>query len=1201
MTRIQLATGFIDLPKGTDFPIDLSFAEITKSGARSGGVSRSLEIEGSENNTILLGSYFDIDLSNDTFDRNKKTTCSVIQNGVEVFEGFIQLKEITRVNKLRGTNRKLVKYKIEVFDEVSNFFNEMGDKELTELSFPEFSHIFNRTNIIASWSNTEGYTYPQYAKSDNIYTLRDFKPAIYEYEYFKKIFAANGYTFTFPQFDDDNIRMHKRVVPYNGKQGEDTIGQFLKQAFTVRGEMSSANYVIDASNTPTYPIGWLPFIDYISGTGTNSYATAAGSKVILSDIFEDAQNQWSFATDDLQNKAGASRTFQVLTSYEYNVQVKSEAGTAWQVEVGSGLSRCEIKLTLVAQSTTNPNKVAYIDAGQTIIDFDSGTHTYGSGLQPLASGENASFANIGIFDANEKFDVHVLIYARYFGINGNVIQNGGQFQSLNSLSVDDLNVTLQTEFVETASGDPVRLEFDIDITNLQFKAIPDITELVKGSNVDISQFIPKKIKQRDLISAISKSYNLVFVPDPENEKNIIIKTRDKYYQDGQEWDWTEKFAEDQPNNITFLSNDVKQKQAYKYTDDRDELNSAYQGEFVESYGQTTIQLDNEYTVGTDERTIIYSPTPSVGSAIGVPLPSINGVNPECNIRVLLHNGSGTVAPYPFYDDLLPNPSEFELVEDYCKTSMFDDDVFPDFSICFDAPNILFHGFQQGQTTNYLYQLQHQQELTTINEGERLLGYFDLTEGDFQKLSKRLDYKIFIKDNGWFFISNIAGYNSGKRTLTKVDLVTADEKTRLKFKKPKKPIKLTAINAVNSIKNHFRKVAQDSNIVISEGFVSIEGKYNYVAAEKVHIQGDQNKVLSSDVMVAGNYNNIGTGLNGIRLFGDNKTPTIPEAFVGGNFANENLTFDDNRTHNLNGFGLILENGQTIFSENTVRILNNTLANPALEIESIVSSQPALKLNGGASDCLALEVVQGGVKWDYINSGSTTYNITENDHVLEVTATTATVNLPNTSKNGLEFIIKYTGTGTCTINPDGSDTIDGDASLVLYPMTSVNLVFDGADWLITTKRPGELIASLTSSGNADQQLTTTAAQIDFDADDTAAYGSISRSGNVFTVSKDGLYMFNLQPQITELSPNNITIIWADKNGTSVANSAIRNSSTGVNDTHVEPLCITLDLVAGDDISFYAKTDVLLGGRLDFTAASSPVPVTPAVILDIKGWRK
>jgi len=249
MTRIQLETGFIDLPIGTDFPIDLSFAEITKSGARTGGASRSLEVDGTENNTTILGALFDIDLSNDTFNRNKKTIASVIQNGVEVFEGFIQLMEVIRVNRVRGTNHKLVKYKINVFDEVSNFFNEMGDKELTELSFPELSHVFNRANIIASWSNTSGYTYPQYAKSDNIYTLRDFKPAIYEWEYFKKIFATNGYTFTFDEYNEETIQMDKRIIPFNGKQGDDTIGAFLKQNYSVRGEMASANYVIDNTSS----------------------------------------------------------------------------------------------------------------------------------------------------------------------------------------------------------------------------------------------------------------------------------------------------------------------------------------------------------------------------------------------------------------------------------------------------------------------------------------------------------------------------------------------------------------------------------------------------------------------------------------------------------------------------------------------------------------------------------------------------------------------------------------------------------------------------------------------------------------------------------------------------------------------------------------------------------------------------------------
>jgi hypothetical protein len=881
MTRIQLETGFIDLPIGTDFPIDLSFAEITKSGARTGGASRSLEVDGTENNNTILGALFDIDLSNDTFDRNKKTIASVIQNGVEVFEGFIQLLEIIRVNRVRGTNHKLVKYKINVFDEVSNFFNEMGDKELTALSFPELSHVFNRANIISSWSNTSGYTYPQYAKSDNIYTLRDFKPAIYEWEYFKKIFATNGYTFTFDEYNEDTIQMDKRIIPFNGKQGDDTIGAFLKQIYSVRGEMASANYVIDNTSNPTYPIGWLPMLDYLSAASVNNYAAAANSKIDLSSIFEDAQSQWSTVNNDLTNLGGQGRNFQILTNYDYNIQVRAQGGASWNAfgGLGSGLNRCDIKICLVAQSTTNVNKIAFIDAGQTAISFGTGTTSFAAGYQTLASGNNASFANIGIFDANEKFDVHALIFGRYFTSTGVQVGNTPEYTLMSSLSVDSLSGGLPVRFRDTSSGNPVRLEFDIDITNLQFRAIPDITELINGTNVDVTQFIPKKIKQRDLISAVSKSYNLLFTPDPDNETNIIIKTRDKYYNDGLEWDWTEKFDESQPNSITFLNNDVKQRQEYKYKDDKDELNAAYQAEFVESYGQTTLILDNEYTVGTDKREIMYSPTPSVGSGINVPLPSINGVNPDCNIRVLLHNGVGTVSQYPFYDDLLPNPLQVAQVTEYNQTSMFDNDLIPNFSICYDSPNILFHSFQQGQTTNYLYNLHHQQELTTINEGKRLTGYFNLTEADFQKLSKTLDWKIFIKDNGWFFVSKIHGYNSGKRTITKVDLITADEKLRLKYKRPFRPFGGTTLSISGVINKHFDTVGSDTNIRLGNDII-INGKYNFAIGERIKIQGDQNKVLASDVQVMGSINNVTLGLNGTKIVGDQTTPTRSGVYVGG---------------------------------------------------------------------------------------------------------------------------------------------------------------------------------------------------------------------------------------------------------------------------------------------------------------------------------
>lgn len=148
-------------------------------------------------------------------------------------------------------------------------------------------------------------------------------------------------------------------------------------------------------------------------------------------------------------------------------------------------------------------------------------------------------------------------------------------------------------------------------------------------------------------------------------------------------------------------------------------------------------------------------------------------------------------------------------------------------------------------------------------------------------------------------------------------------------------------------------------------------------------------------------------------------------------------------------------------------------------------------------------------------------------------------------------------------------------------------------------GSLIASLTASGNIDQAISTTPEIIDFDTDDSI-YGTIIRVGNKFIPTSEGLYSFALQPQVTELSPTNITTMWAILNGNTITNSAIQNRSSGVNDTHVEPLVISMTLVVDDEIEFGIVTSSLAGARLDYTAPSGAVPAIPAIIIDIKGWK-
>lgn len=75
---------------------------------------------------------------------------------------------------------------------------------------------------------------------------------------------------------------------------------------------------------------------------------------------------------------------------------------------------------------------------------------------------------------------------------------------------------------------------------------------------------------------------------------------------------------------------------------------------------------------------------------------------------------------------------------------------------------------------------------------------------------------------------------------------------------------------------------------------------------------------------------------------------------------------------------------------------------------------------------------------------TYNATANDYVILVSAT-ATVNLPASATfDGQIYAIRNTGSGTVTIDPDGTEQIDGAATKTLAAGQFATIVCDGTQW-------------------------------------------------------------------------------------------------------------------------------------------------------------
>jgi hypothetical protein len=171
---------------------------------------------------------------------------------------------------------------------------------------------------------------------------------------------------------------------------------------------------------------------------------------------------------------------------------------------------------------------------------------------------------------------------------------------------------------------------------------------------------------------------------------------------------------------------------------------------------------------------------------------------------------------------------------------------------------------------------------------------------------------------------------------------------------------------------------------------------------------------------------------------------------------------------------------------------------------------------------------------------------------------------------------------------------------------SLVVDSSGDVTVGLPKGALIASMSSSRTTTLAIAITATAITFDTDNVVAVGTISRSGGSFTIGTngDGLYTFTLRPQTTTSATNSAASflrMWAIKNGTEIVGTTSRYNHFGVSKSQRQVQTYTLNLVAGDVITFSAIASVVNIYSFDNTAAASPIPSDPAVLIDIKGYNR
>ena len=211
MTKIFIEGFELDLTQGLSNQLTFAIDDLNNLDSKATTFSKTIVLPGSTNNNKLLGNIFEFNNANFTIDEapnvdynynaSKSAACRIEVDGLEIVKGIFRLLEIIR----DGEN---VEYECAVFGELGGLVTALGNKRLENLDFSAYNHNYTYANITASWNTAtgSGYCYPLidygnvstglYGTAKKDFQYKTFRPALFVKEYFDKVMAGAGYTYS---------------------------------------------------------------------------------------------------------------------------------------------------------------------------------------------------------------------------------------------------------------------------------------------------------------------------------------------------------------------------------------------------------------------------------------------------------------------------------------------------------------------------------------------------------------------------------------------------------------------------------------------------------------------------------------------------------------------------------------------------------------------------------------------------------------------------------------------------------------------------------------------------------------------------------------------------------------------------------------------------------------------------------------------
>jgi len=847
VVEVRIEGRRLDVFEGFDFSFNYGIADIRNPEKRSTEYSKTIKCPATQNNDELFGHIYDVNIANNynanianisvNFNPNKKADARVIADGVEVMAGVMQLRKVIQ-------KEHAYTYEVVFVGKLLNVFSTLGDKELNGLDangfpyvdFSDLDHAWDYGQITGSWNNTTGYVYPLLDYGVNEPFEINNVPSWRVEQFRPAVFLYN---------------IIDRVFDFAGATYTSTffdsaffkrlIVPFNNEGFTVT-DSERARRETTASVQTAIDMNEQFAPDYPIGN------TTITDWRIDFDQLSDPFNNWSNAND------------------EYTVPQDGFYQFATQLSFRT--ERISVTFPNISQTPVN---VVYINVrykryntqnGQTTIISDTLANVRGSGTPVIGE----------VFSETLAFSCPAI--------------------ELNSGDIIWMEVNAYAPNISYV------VEWQADITAGVFEAqIADET-IVQGQTIPMNALVPN-IKMKDLLLSVFKMFNLYVEVDPNNERNLLIETRDTFYASGTTQDWTKKLARDRNIQIEPLGVLTDKAYTYTYQEDKDHDNAKYQGKYDRVYGDAQIEVDNDFLSSSKKLEIDFSPTVLVNDRnsnriVGrIYAEDIeDGIKQtEHNIRVLYYGGLLPSSPqwnFRYIQQQGQNQPSIavDVLQDfYPYAGHWDNPITPTADINFGVTRELryssnaYTGVMQVTNAN-LFNVYHRNYFLEITDKDSkvMTGEFYLQPTDINNLDFRDQIVI---DNSYWRLNKVMNYNPFKEGLTRVELIKIKEP--ITFNKNSYQLGKSAniSDVLTQVKAPNTKQQKRSNNVFPDFMGTVKGANNRVgeSAAKFMIQGDNNQVGggSKNITILGNDNQVAGGLHNVQLINTNGV-TVTESNV-----------------------------------------------------------------------------------------------------------------------------------------------------------------------------------------------------------------------------------------------------------------------------------------------------------------------------------